>query len=159
MGFILWVCDLESVVQNWNLFAGSPSWIYADRLLRNPFMHTDAHRFIKQVQCNACWSHKKLGSDGNLHTVDQVHTLSPLLLTVSGSLHLLRRLNSRTSSPFQHKNEILMHPTNPFPPRPTLHFVNPLHKNEKNIQLGMTKSCLVVGNGYQLLATPYPPSV
>lgn len=35
----------------------------------------------------------------------------------------------------------LMHPTNPFPPRPTLYFVNPLHKNEKNIQLEMTKSC------------------
>lgn len=75
--FILWVCDLESVVQNWNLFAGSPSWIYADRLLRNPFMYTDAHRFIKQVQCDACWSHKKVGERWKLtHCRPGTHTIS-----------------------------------------------------------------------------------
>jgi hypothetical protein len=34
-----------------------------------------------------------------------------------------------------------MHPINPFPPRPTLFVVNPLHKNERNIQLEMTRSC------------------
>jgi hypothetical protein len=106
VGFILRVCDLESVVQNWNLFAESPSRLYADRLLRNPFVHTDAHRFINKYNATLVGVIKSWGAMETYTLSTRLHTLSPLLLTVSGSLHLLTRLKSPISSPFQHKNEI-----------------------------------------------------